>query len=209
MTARMANPSPRALKRHDTAATPIVRANKKRGASVEVNVAPTRKYKNTCATKAAAALVDPDKPLTEKMKAFVHHWAKGDSIPSATLRAGYAGDGIGYQLCRMPNVLALYHIEKAKYEEASQMTRVKVMDMLMESYDMAKLMSEPSTMVAAAREVGKMCGYYAPVEHKLKVDVSGNIVVDRLNSMSDAELLKVITNGQALVALPQPGEDHG
>ena len=50
-------------------------------------------------------------------------------------------------------------------------------------------------MVAAAREVGKMCGYYAPVEHKMKVDVTGNIVVDKLNSMSDAELLKLITGG--------------
>jgi phage terminase small subunit len=204
MTARMATPSPRALKRHDVTPTPVVRANKKRGASAVVDVAPTRKYKDTCATKAAAAEVDVNKPLTDKMRQFVHHWAKGDSIPSATLRAGYAGDGIGYQLCRMPNVLALYHAEKAKYEEASQMTRAKVMDMLMESYDMAKLMSEPSTMVAAAREVGKMCGYYAPVEHKLKVDVSGNIVVDRLNSMSDAELLKVITQGKAMVALPAP-----
>jgi len=72
------------------------------------------------------------------------------------------------------------------------------MDMHLEAFEMAKLMSEPATMVSAAREVGKMCGYYAPVEHKLKVDITGNIMVDRLNSMSDAELLKVITSGNAL-----------
>ena len=44
------------------------------------------------------------------------------------------------------------------------MTRKKVMDMLLESYDMAKLMAEPASMVSAAREIEKMCGYYAPVE---------------------------------------------
>ena len=60
---------------------------------------------------------------------------------------------------------------------------------------MAKLMSEPASMISGWREIAKMCGYMAPVEHRVKVDVSGNIVLDRMNSMSDAELLKVISNG--------------
>jgi hypothetical protein len=38
-----------------------------------------------------------------------------------------------------------------------------------------------------------LCGYYAPVEHRVKVDVTGNIILDRMNSMSDAELLEVIS----------------
>jgi hypothetical protein len=91
--------------------------------------------------------------------------------------------------------LALKAQYEAQYEEAGQMSRKKMMGMLLESYEMAKLMSEPATMVAAAREVGKVCGYYAPVEHKMKVDVTGNIILDRMNSMSDAELLKVISSG--------------
>ena len=145
-----------------------------------------------------AEVIHPDKPLTEKQKVFVKYWAEGETIANASAKAGYShGATLAYRLVKYPNVLALYHQIKAKYEEAGQMTRQKVMDMLIESYDMAKLMAEPSTMVAAAREVGKMCGYYAPVEHKMKVDVTGNIVVDRLNSMSDAELLKLITTGNA------------
>ena len=95
------------------------------------------------------------------------------------------------------NVLKLYHEEKAKYEAAGDMTRKKVMDMLLESYDMAKLMAEPASMVSAAREIGKMCGYYAPVESRVKVDVSGNVMLDRLNNLSDAELLKLISDGSA------------
>ncbi len=149
-------------------------------------------------TNAGAELVDPNKPLTEKQSLFVKYWAEGESISSASARAGYNDAAtFAYRMTKMPNVLALYSQIKAKYEEAGQMTRKKVMDMLIESYDMAKLLAEPSTMVAAAREVGKMCGYYAPTEHKMKIDVTGNVVVDRLNNMSDAELLKLITTGTA------------
>lgn len=191
MTARANTPSSNAImaKRRDT--TPKARTQATRAG------AEARQYNNT-GTNAGAMLVDVNKELNDKQKLFVKFWAEGESISTASAKAGYNDAATyAYRMTKMPNVLALYSRIKAKYEEAGQMTRKKVMDMLIESYDMAKLMAEPSTMVAAAREVGKMCGYYAPVEHKMKVDVTGNIVVDRLNSMSDAELLKLITTGAA------------
>jgi phage terminase small subunit len=172
-----------------------------------VNVARSRGVDTSNMSAAEIAeIISPDKPLTDKQKLFVKYWAQGESITSASVRAGYNdGAAIAYRMAKYPNVLALYHQIKAKYEEASQMTRQKVMDGLLEAVEMAKLMAEPMTMIAGWREVGKMCGYYAPVEHKIKVDVTGNIVVDRLNSMSDAELLKVITQG-AQQALAPPGD---
>ena len=197
MTARANTVSSNAImaKRGDLTPKANIRANKKRGASAVVNLAPAREYVNT-GTKAGAMLISPDKPLTEKQRLFVVLWAKGDSIPSASLRAGFAdGGSMAYRMVRMPNILALKAKYEALYQEASQMTRQKVMDGLLEAVDMAKLMSEPATMVAGWREIGKMCGYFAPVEVKMKVDVSGSVVVDRLNGMSDAELLKIITSG--------------
>lgn len=191
MTARANTPQSNAImaKRADT--TPKARApSTNAGAAV-------RKY-NSTATNAGAMLVDVNKELNDKQKLFVKFWAEGESITTASAKAGYNDAATyAYRMTKMPNVLRLYQSIKAQYEEAAQMSRQKVMDMLIESYDMAKLLAEPSTMVAAAREVGKMCGYYAPVEHKLKVDVSGNIVHTRLNSMSDSELLDLITKGNA------------
>lgn len=152
-----------------------------------------------------AEVIHPDKPLTDKQKLFVKFWAEGESISTASVRAGYNDSGtMAYRMVKMPNVLQLYHQIKAKYEEASQMSRTKVMDGLLEAAEMAKLMAEPSTMVQAWKTIGQMCGYFAPVEHRMKVDVTGNIVVDRLNGMSDAELLKVITSGaQQLLSAPE------
>ena len=149
-----------------------------------------------------AAKVDENKPLTQMQKDFVKAWAAGETILSASQRAGYADGGTyAYRMCRMPNILKLYNAEKAAYELASGLSRKKVMDMLVEAYDMAKLAGEPASMVAAARECGKMLGYYEPVRHKIDVNVSGNVVVERLNRMTDAELLELITQNDAIPQL--------
>ena len=143
-----------------------------------------------------AEVIDPDKPLTEKQRLFVKYWAEGDTVPGASRRAGYNDSaGIAYRMVKMPNILKLKRQYEAEWQATNQMTRQKVMDGMLEAIEMAKLMSEPASMISGWREIGKICGYYAPVEHKVKVDVTGNIVLDRLSSMSDAELLNVISQG--------------
>ena len=208
MTARANTPQSNAImaKRNDT--TPKPNPPKRGVSKGQIGVARARGIDTS--TNAGAASISPDKPLTEKQRLFVKFWAEGEPIASASKRAGYNdGATIAYRMVKMPNVLVLYNDLKRKYEDASQMTRKKVMDGLLEAVEMAKLMSEPATMVTGWREIGKMCGYYAPVEHKVKIDVSGNIVFDRLNSMSDAELLRVITQGATNASAPTIGYDEG
>ena len=163
---------------------------------------------NSTTTMAAAAAVSPDKPLTEKQKLYAVARARGESVPNAMAAAGYNEQvSYGYRLDKMPNVQRLIQQEQALYAEAAQIDRKKVIDMQLEAYEMAKTMAEPSTMVAAAREIGKICGLYEPK----KVDISINGKVEhelrRLEGMSDAELLEVIMNGGAQLALA--GSDEG
>lgn len=149
-----------------------------------------------------ALVISPDKPLTDKQKLFVKFWAEGESITSASVRAGYNdGASIAYRMVKMPNVLKLKAQYEAEWREAGQMTREKVMEGLKESIEMAKLMAEPATMVQGWKTIGQLCGYFAPIQHQVKVDVTGNIVLDKLNSMSDAELLKVISGDADVAAL--------
>lgn len=193
MTARADTPQSRAImaKRGDT--TPKARLST-RGGEKGVQVARARGIDTS--TKEGAMSISPDKPLTEKQKLFVEHWAKGDSILSASARAGYADGGtLAYRLVRMPNILKLKAQYEAKYEAESQMSRKKVMDGLLEAIDMAKLMAEPATMISGWTAVAKMCGYMAPVEHKVKVDVTGNVTMQTLTAMTDAELLELIEKG--------------
>lgn len=173
----------------------------KRGAKSEATTrgVAVRKATNT-GTMAAAASVSEDKPLTEMQKLFVKFWAEGDTIPNAAVRAGYNNQpSIGYRMAKMPNILALKAKYAAEYEATVQMTKKKVMDMHLEAFEMAKLMAEPATMVSAAREVGKLCGYYEPKKVDINVNVNGNPMLDRMNRLSDAELLKFIESGASAV----------
>ena len=174
---------------------------KRRGESAARDAFTTTKRIDTT-SKAGAALIDPDKPLTDMQKLFVKNWAEGESITTASWRAGYTdGGSYGYRMAAMPNIQRAYATEKAAYEEAAQMSRKKVMDMLVKAYDHAELAQEPASMVSAAREIGKMCGYYEPVRHKVDVSVNGTVIHKRMSSMSDSELLALITGGKALEAI--------
>lgn len=165
---------------------------------------------------AAAALVPVDKPLTEMQKAFVKYWAEGESITTAMHRAGYNEQpSYGYRMAKMPNIRAEYDRIKARFEEAAQMTRKKVMDMHIEAYEMAKLMAEPATMVSAAREIGRMCGYYEPVKQKIEVSVNGQVVHKKLETLDTEDLIKMVAEGMAAIqaaeaaALPNPDDPDG
>jgi len=187
----MANPTPRALARARLGPSDTPHP-KKRGAGKNGDIATARTYLDT-SSHANAALVSPDKPLTEKQKQFVKHWAQGESITSASVRAGYNdGATIAYRMVRMPNILALKHEYEKKYEKEAQMSRALVLEGFKDAIAMATLMSEPMSMIAGWREIGKLCGYYAPVETRVKMSVEGSVVMERLSSLSDAELLEMV-----------------
>jgi hypothetical protein len=157
-----------------------------------------------------AEKIDPNKPPTEKQKLFARLHAAGESISSATVRAGYENSPTyGYVLIRQPNIRAIYDAEKIKYEASVQMTRKKVMDGLLEGVEMAKLAGEPASMIAGWREIGKMCGYYEPVTRKLDITVNGAVAMDRMNRMSDQELLDLIqkTVTEPVLAIESDGDD--
>lgn len=133
-----------------------------------------------------------DRPLTDKQRMFVRYWAGGETPRTAALMAGYSPTSeIGWTLSNDPAILKIYREEKRLYEEANGHTKKRVMSMLQEAYDHAKLVSEPATMVAAARELGKMAGHYEPEKLSINVNVGGKLF-DRLASLSDEQLLKIM-----------------
>jgi hypothetical protein len=162
------------------------------------------------ATVADHAATSVGKVLTEQQKEFAKGLARGENVSSAARRAGYGEDFVrktAYQVRHQPAFAAYVQKLQEEYESAAQMTRKKFMDMLQESYDTAKLLSEPASMVAAAREIGKACGYYAPTQ--VAVTHGGNVVLERMNKLSDAELLKILETKQPEIEhAVEQAEDH-
>lgn len=87
------------------------------------------------------------------------------------------------------------------------------MDGFLEAIDMARIQADSGNMVAGWREIAKMCGYYAPEVHKIDVTVTAKRVIDRLETMSDADLLEMVNEnaqiieGSASVLLESADED--
>ncbi len=178
---------------------PITKKRGANAANVPATVAENRKKYVSLSNVPAdqvALLADPNKPLTEKAKLFIRFWAQGESITSASARAGY-GDGAtyAYKVAKLPQAIALYNEEKRLYEAAAQMTRKQVMDGLMEGIEMAKLAGEPSSVITGWKTIGQMCGYFEPRKVSVDVNVSGNVTMQQMNKLSDAELLRVIHEG--------------
>ena len=175
----------------------------------DVRVAEIRDQAINTGTMAMAALVPEDKALTDMQKLFVKYLVEGDNVAGAMQRAGYNEQpSYGYRMLKMPNILKARAEYAALYANASQMTKKKVMDMLLEAYDVAKTVSEPSSMVSAAREIGRMCGFYEPTRVKLDISVTGQ-AMDRLDRLSDEELLKMIESGAAPAMLSMADGQEG
>jgi len=149
---------------------------------------------STDLSKAGLNARDPHRPLTQKQHAFIKYWVEGETPRSALLKAGYSSttSSFEWKMKQDPAIMRVYHIEKKKFEEAAGFSRKKFMDGLLDAAEMAKLMAEPATMVAAYRELGKACGYYEPLTQRVEIAINGQIQVEKIAQMSDAELLKLI-----------------
>ena len=136
---------------------------------------------------------DPTQALTERQRMFVHHLVHDKLTQTAAARAaGFGGPGTAATtLMKNPKVIAAIAAERLEYAQASGMTRKKVIDGFAEAIDMARLLSDPTAMISGWREIGKMCGLYEAQKTEVKVSVNGQVMLHRLNSMSDEELLQL------------------
>lgn len=165
---------------------------KKKQALTEQRIAKLRKTAVDAHSPSMAVAKKADRHLTEMQLMFVRHWAAGESILSASARAGYKDGGTyGYRMAKDPAILKIYEREKRAYEASVQMTRKRVMEGFLEAAEMAKIQADPTSMTGAWREVGKMCGYYEPVKKTIDINVNGTIT-QKVERLDDATLLAII-----------------
>ena len=136
---------------------------------------------------------NPDAPLTERQRQFVVNLVDHGMTQTAAARAAGASQPgtAAYEWMRHPQIERAIAERRAEYAVASQVTKKRVIDGFLESIEMAKIKADPLTMSARWREVGKMCGFYEPTKAKIEVSVQGQVLIQRMNSMSDEELLKL------------------
>ena len=154
----------------------------------------------TTLSRASLATGDPLMSLTDKQKLFVDAMMRGQTQTLAARTAGFSNVHVeANRLMKMSKIHEALQYLHAKHERASQMTRKKVMDGMLEAIEMAKLQAEPATMVNGWREIGRMCGYYAAERKILDINITAKRAVDQLEMLSDGELLEMIERDSDLI----------
>jgi hypothetical protein len=142
---------------------------------------------------AAVYTGDPVASLTPKQKVFVNALLHGQTQTMAAHSAGFEFPTVeASRMMRNPKIKESLQYLQRKHEKAGQITRRQVMDGLKEAIEMAKLQADPGTMVNGWREIGRMCGYYAAEKKIIDINITAKRAVDKLESLSDAELLEMI-----------------
>ena len=74
---------------------------------------------------------------------------------------------------------------------ATQITRVGVLNGILEAIEMARLQGEPMIMLTGFRDISKMMGYNAPEVKKLEVSTSQGRLRHKIQSLSDEDLMRM------------------
>jgi hypothetical protein len=69
-----------------------------------------------------------------------------------------------------------------------------VLEWLQSAFLAAREKGDPAAMVSAAREIGRMMGFYAPEVKKVALTIDQNDTQARFSRMSDRELLDVMAH---------------
>jgi hypothetical protein len=128
--------------------------------------------------------------VTEKQDAYIEARLDGKSKVESAKIAGYSLNGEA-QIEKSADVRAALQQARTELSSATQIKRADVIEMLKEAYDMAKLAAEPAAMTGAAKEIGKMLGFYEPETIKIEHGRSTNSIQRKLMTMSDEELMEI------------------
>lgn len=130
--------------------------------------------------------------MNKRQKAYVQNRARGMSRERSAILAGYpAGQEAGKQVESMPTVQEELAKIRAQMADAAGVSKEDIVQMLMDAAALAKLQADPTALVGAARELGKMLGFYAPEVKKTISSIDKNDLRKALRDMQEDELYRL------------------
>jgi len=139
--------------------------------------------------------------LSPKQERFATAYAQHHNASLASREASYSpgcASVTGARLLGNDRVLSRIQALEAAAADALGVTRQRFLKELEGAAALAKAQGDAAAMVAAWREIGKACGFYQAERVKVDLNVQGQVEMDKLNAMSDQQLLSIIAAGQAV-----------
>jgi hypothetical protein len=144
-----------------------------------------------------------DSQMNPRQRLFARAYALHHNASQAAREAGYSAgcaSVTGTRLLANARVADAVEALEAAAADALGVTRQSVLDALVEAFDLARLNADPASMIAASRELARVCGFYPANRVKLDVAVTADVDVNRMNRLSDAELAAIIEAGEGAEA---------
>ena len=142
--------------------------------------------------------------LTAKQQRFAQEYAVDGNATAAAIRAGFSPGSARVTACRLLKansaVQAAVRREQAKVAARIQIDRERVINELQEAIDLARTRGDPAAMIAGWREIGRLCGFYAPDAHRFVGVDAGRSRSDlgrKLNALPDEALVALAGGGAA------------
>ena len=138
--------------------------------------------------------------LTAKIARFVDEYSIDGNGAAAAVRAGYAANSARVTASRL---LTKANIQEALADRQQALAarfdldRQRLANELLKAADMAKAQGDPAGMVAAYREIGRMCGFYAPEKRAGAGFLADQAGLQAFEAMSDEELAAIVAAATA------------
>lgn len=131
--------------------------------------------------------------LTAQQRIYVKQRARGLSREQSAIMAGYTYSKEDVEKIETRSETVQTELARIRADTAKNtgVTKEDVVELLKAAAEMAKLQGDPTGLVSAARELGKMLGYYAPEVKKTLRGIDQNDLKRLLQSMPEDELLKL------------------
>lgn len=137
--------------------------------------------------------------LTARQARFVDEFLVDCNGAAAAVRAGYSPGSAkvaAHRLLTKDNrVKQAVEARQSEMVTHLGMQREDVLQGLLEAVAMGREQRNPSAMVSALREMGKMLGYYAPELKRVEVGAGQSGIQTSYSALSDAQLLALMEQG--------------
>lgn len=136
--------------------------------------------------------------LSAKQQCFVNEFSLDRNASRAARAAGYSAASAKVTASRLltnANVRAAVTVREMEAERDLAVSRAEVLTALHDAFELAKQQSNPAAMIAACREIGRMCGYYLPERHSVETVAGAGEIFE---AMSDQELLAIVDSEKCM-----------
>lgn len=137
--------------------------------------------------------------LNEKQLHFIEEYCISHSAADAARKAGYStktARSIGHELLTKPDVQTAIQARQATTALELGVTKQQVLTDLLEAIQVARHQSNPMGMIAGARELGRLLGFYEPETQRVELSVNDRGLAAKYQGMTDEQLTAII-DGQA------------